>query len=428
MARPELNWNGTTSPKAAFGGDLDDQLLPEWLRQMADQVDLDALIDVVVRRDVEVAFPTYANDDAFVGHLRASVTENVQMLQHVLCGRVRLSQVRLSQPLAFGAVQAELHIPQTSLQRSYRVGFFEMWEAWVLQVSDCARRCDVSREETVAALTQLTRMIFGYQHNVASQVADNYARAEEALGRSRATVRRQLIQGLLDGDESFLTQSDVATIGYDFSAHHLAVLLAHASAAEAARVATDLRAATPLTHALVHPLTLRSSVVWLARTGPWTATATDKVRNVLIGAGMVAAIGSSEAGLGGFRNGLDQARSVERVRSAWSTDDTPMVLEHAQVSLEILLSQDEDQARAFVRRELRALATNSIESTRLCETLEASFRFGSHVAAASHLGVHEHTVRNRLHRVETILEHDVAARRTEIEVALRLRRVLEAQL
>ena len=413
---------GETLPE--LGWCPDDPLLPDWVRQLADEVDLEELTEAVVKRDIKVAFPTYATDSAFVGHLRASVRENVQVLQHVLCGRVRLSDVRLTQPLAFGAVQAELHIPQTSLQRSYRVGFFEMWEAWSARMADHVEWCGMPREQSVAALIQLTRMIFGYQHHVATQVADNYARAEEALGRSRSTVRRQLIQGVLDGDENFLTQSDLITIGYDFSAHHLAVLLPDVGAGTATKWLSQLRAVIAVSHSLVHPLALRTSIIWLARNAAWTPTAMEGVHDALTRAGVPASMSSSEAGLTGFRNVLDQARAVERIRSALSPETAPTVVQYEQVSLEILLSQDEDQARAFIQRELKSLAASTTESARLCETLEASFRHSSHVAAASHLGIHEHTVRNRLHRVETILGHDVAARRTEIEVALRLRRML----
>ena len=72
--------------------------LPDWAREAADDVDLRVLCDVVVRRDIEVAFPSYAEDQEFVDHLTASVRENLRTLQDVLCGRMRLTDVRLRQP------------------------------------------------------------------------------------------------------------------------------------------------------------------------------------------------------------------------------------------------------------------------------------------------------------------------------------------
>ena len=99
-------------------------------------------------------------------------------------------------------------------------------------------------------------------------------------------------------------------------------------------------------------------------------------------------------------------------------------MKYADAGLEILLLQDDDLARTFVASELGELAAESAEAARLRDTLEASFRFGSHVAAAEHLQLHEHTVRNRLHRAEELLGHSLQERRTELQVAVRLVRLL----
>lgn len=58
---------------------------------------------------------------------------------------------------------------------------------------------------------------------------------------------------------------------------------------------------------------------------------------------------------------------------------------------------------------------------RLRHTVLASFALGSHVQTAQELGVHEHIVRNRLRRVEELLGHSLNERRTELQIALRLR-------
>ena len=117
--------------------------LPGWVRETAAGVDLEALCERVVVRDISVAFPDLAGDDGFADHLRASVRENLSLLQQVLTGRLPLAAVRLEQPLAFARVQAELRIPQTALQRSYRVGFAIMWEAWAEQLQVAAEASDV---------------------------------------------------------------------------------------------------------------------------------------------------------------------------------------------------------------------------------------------------------------------------------------------
>ena len=81
----------------------------------------------------------------------------------------------------------------------------------------------------------------------------------------------------------------------------------------------------------------------------------------------------------------------------------------------------------FTERVRKVLAMAREEAARLRETLEASFRLGSHVSAAEHLQLHEHTVRNRLHRAEEHLGHPLSERRTELQVALRLQRLLSGR-
>src|SRR3712207_6303951 len=124
------------------------------------------------------------------------------------------------------------------------------------------------------------------------------------------------------------------------------------------------------------------------------------------------------------REAHQQAQDVERVRTAWGRAAAPRVLQHADVALEIMLLRDPERGRRFVRTELGPLAEDTAEAARLRETLQASFRLGSHVAAAEHLQLHEHTVRNRLHRAEEHLGHPLTERRTELQVALRLQRLL----
>jgi hypothetical protein len=390
---------------------------------MAAAVDLQELGERVVVRDIAVAFPRLTGDAEFTEHLRASVRENLQALQQVLCGRLALAHVRLMQPLEFGRVQARLRIPQTALQRSYRVGFFTMWQEWSQRLCAVAEAADVPREEALHALAQLTVTIFDYQDHVASQVAEQYARADEALGRSRAHVRQGLVREILRGATS-LPPSDLLTLDYDLEACHLAVVLPGTAEGTAVQLTIGLRGATGVRQSLVHPLDLRRTAVWLGHPAGWRADTLRRLREALGAVGVEASLGEPRPGLAGFREALEQAQEVERVRAAWGRGQAPRVLEHGDVSLEILLLRDPDRARVFVRTELGPLAEDTPEAARLRETLDASFRLGTHVAAAEHLRMHEHTVRNRLHRAEEHLGRPVQERRTELEVALRLLRVL----
>lgn len=49
------------------------------------------------------------------------------------------------------------------------------------------------------------------------------------------------------------------------------------------------------------------------------------------------------------------------------------------------------------------------------------------MAAAEHLQLHEHTVRNRLQKAEQLLGRPLQERRTELQVAIRLVRLLNGR-
>ena len=381
----------------------------------------------MVARDLAAAFPQLAHDEEFVEHLRASARENLTAIRAVVCGHIALEDVSLDQPLAFAALQARLRIPQTALQHSYRVGFLTKWEEWSREVRAYAEQAEVPRAEATAVLADLASVLFGYQDHVASQVAETYARADDALSRSRGHVRQALVRELLRGQAVSLPPSDVLTLDYDLALSHLVVLLPVMPAGAASQLLLGLRAATRVRNTLVHPLSLSSTAIWLASPHAWSRPAVAALREVLERTSVTASLSEPATGLAGFRGALVQAQQVQRVRQAWGQASAPLVLQHAEVRLEVLLLGDLERAEAFVAAELGPLAQQTQEAERLRDTLEASFRYGSHVATAEHLRLHEHTVRNRLHKAEEQLGHAVNERGTELQVALRLQRLLTTQ-
>ena len=402
----------------------DERQVPRWVREVAQDFDVDALIDTIIGCCLRVAFPNHIGDDEFRGHLTASTRANARCLRSVIAGDIALEDVYLEQVLSFATVQAQLRIPQKSMQRSYRVSFFTMWEAWTRYLRQVIADRDIDRDEAALALQLLTQTILGYHDFVASQVAETYTRDYEALNRSRAHMRRSLVKDILREESGALAASDTAILSYDLSSRHIAVVLPALAEGAATQLSVGMRAAVSCQHSLVYPLTLSSTVVWLGRIGEWKRTVLDALDAVLAEAGVVATLGGPHAGIDGFRTTLNEALDAERIRSAWGDSGAPAVVHHDDVGLEILLMRDLDRARQFVERELGPLARDTVEATRLRETLEASFRFGSHVSAAEHLQLHEHTVRNRLHKVEELLGHSMAERRTELQVAARLIRLL----
>lgn len=402
----------------------DNRPLPEWVRTLARDFDADGVVEGIIGRCVAIAFPTHAHDDDFRAALTASTRANARALRSVVAGEIALEDVYLSEVLSFAKVQAQLRIPQKSMQRSYRISFFTMWEAWSARLRDCVVARNIDRDEAMLAEQLLTQTILAYQDFVASQVAETYTRDYEALNRSRAHMRRSLVKDVLRGEGDALSGSDAAILAYELGGRHIAVLLPTVAEGAATQLAVGMRAAVSCQSSLVYPLTLNSTVVWLGRIGEWKRAMFEQLDRVLGEAGVPASVSGSHPGVDGFRTTLQEAADAERIRAAWDRPGAPTVVHHNDVGLEILLMRDPRLARQFVERELGPLALDTVDAARLRETLEASFRFGSHVAAAEYLQLHEHTVRNRLHKAEELLGHPMGERRTELQVAARLMRLL----
>ncbi|WP_148575541.1 PucR family transcriptional regulator [Nocardioides caldifontis] len=398
--------------------------MPERFRGHLESLSIEGLVDEVLQRCTAAAFSEHAHDAEFVERLRASISQNAYALRDVLVGRASLDEVELDKVLEFASTQARLRIPQKAMQRSYRVSFLSQWEIWAHHLRDALVGTEVSTEEALDLLSRLTRAILTYQDHVASRVADTYTRDQDALNRSRAHVRKNLVRDVLRGEAGSLSASDLALLAYPLDAHHVAVLLPEMPEGAASQLADGLRSAGRCPHSLTYALTLGSTVVWLGRLDPWPQAALTAVVEALERVGAVATVSNPARGADGFVTALRQARDAERVREAWPPEESPAVVRYSDANLEILLLRDEALARAFVETELGPLGRSTNEATRLRDTLEASFRFGSHVAAAEHLQLHEHTVRNRLHKAEELLGHPLQERRTELQVAIRLVRLL----
>lgn len=400
-------------------------MLAAWAVDITDRLDLQELQELVVRRDLEMAFPDRATNKQFVSALRASVEENLGLLRRVLNGSLPLDDVSVERPLVLGVLQAQLHIPQAAMQRSYRVGFSVMWEAWVTALVDGAPPTPTSTDHAlVEQVIELTRLIQDYQDRVAVQVAQRLSAEEHALAASRTHVRYRLIQSVLADTEVLLSPADLTTIGYPFGLHHVAVQLPRTAEAAADRIATGLAEATGARHTLTLPRELTSCTVWVGRASAWTTEQRAALWECLTRLDVAATIGEPGSGLDGFRESWTQAEEAEVIRAALAPELATPRLSYADVSLEVLLLRDRDRAARFVANELGELAKDNPNAARLRQTVAASYRLDSHVATAAYLHVHEHTVRNRLHKAEELLGHPLTVRSTEVQVALRLVRLL----
>lgn len=424
MSRPSLIADHVGASAAPFNLWTDDGELPDWVNESAASFPVADVLDVVVPRCISHAFPEHMDDDEFRDRLRRSVAANANALRSVMAGDLPLEEVYLAEVLELAATQAQLRVPQKAIHRSYRVSFFTMLEAWTEHVAAAADERGVDPDEARRANKLVTQTVLSYQDFIAGQVADTYTRDYEMLSRSRAHMRRNLIRDLIDTDDDSVSGFDAAILGYELSDSHIAILLPATPEGAANHLAARLRQSTSCRGTLVYPVTLTSTAIWLGRIGAWTDEARERVRDHLEADSIVASMGESLEGITGFRNSLAQARNTERIRAAWGSQSSRCCLRFADVALEVLLLQNRDFATTFTERELGPLAQDTAEAARLRDTIEASARLGSHVAVADFLNLHEHTVRNRLTKAESMLGRSISSRTTEIQVAVRLAKLL----
>ena len=397
--------------------------MPVWGRACLEDSSLHALAAEITNKHLDGIFLKYSKDPEFVSRLQASVWGNLNNLRGILLGHLSLRDIEIADPELFASIQAKMGIPSSSLQKTYRIGFFMMWEKWSQFLISEANSAGIPAEASLSSLANLAEVIFGYQHHVASLVADAHAVTDEANRQSRGHLRQRLIRELLQGSET-LTNTDILTIGYDLDVNHLAICLPYTSEEECTKLVAICREVTSANHVLIFSYSLTSTFIFIGKYESWTDSQLAKLRDSFEQSEIVASFGCVETGARGMKASFAQAERAEGIRAAKGIRYKHVTASYSDLNLEILLMQDSDSAAEFVRRELGELAEPGERSWRLCETLEAWFRLGSHVAAAEELELHEHTVRNRLRKVEEILGRGLNVRSTELRAALRLRPLL----
>jgi DNA-binding PucR family transcriptional regulator len=102
------------------------------------------------------------------------------------------------------------------------------------------------------------------------------------------------------------------------------------------------------------------------------------------------------------------------------------VTRYEHVALAALASEDIDHAREFVRSELGPLIGTGEQLLRLSSTLQVYLEENmSPLRAAQRLGVHEHTVTNRIRSAQELLPRPIDQRSSELLVVLRLVRLAQ---
>jgi hypothetical protein len=306
-----------------------------------------------------------------------------------------------------GAQQAaRLGAPLSSLLSGYRAGHAAQWEAWFDLVEQHAETAD----ERKALAERGSRFFFAYADLLSRFVTEEYSRERDRIIRSHEQRRVNLVRELLNDADV-----DPRILEYDVERYHVGTIVWGPEAADAAR---DL--AKQLNRRLLLVGVIDETWwAWLGSTEPLDDRTSNALGCFQPPPDTRLALGAEGSGIEGFRRTHRQAVTAQRA----ALGSAAPITRYEDIALEALAAKDEDEARDFIRRELRDLDDDDPRSRRLRETLRAYFRAGQNAAAtAATLGLHEQTVAQRLRAVEERIGRPVPARRAELETALRLRR------
>jgi hypothetical protein len=298
-----------------------------------------------------------------------------------------------------------------TLLSAFRSAQMILWESWFCIIEDSP---DLRGDERRELLTRGSNFFFRYADLLSDYVTVT-AQTEIAQLRGNSEQRRyRAIRGLLEG-EPLPASPDLQL---DLDQHHLGLFAWGERGEEATRELTALLDRRLL---IVSPLQ-GSWWGWISGARPFEPHEERALERFRPPPSAGLALGLPNHGAAGFRATHRQAQ-----RARWfATPDAPVLIRYADVAVESLASENREDARTFVERELGAIDDESAISRRIRETLAAYFAAEHNAAsAAATLGVHQQTVANRLRAAEERLGRPVGSRRLELELALRLRAALD---
>ena len=348
--------------------------------------------------------------------LARATLEKLETLAQLARRTITLDEVTAQAALAFAAEVGRQGISEQILERSYRIGTEALWNSWMAIVErHCARTGDPVADVVRASIP----ILFGF---VDRMLFVSLASYHEAVAQRHQTIeyrRIRLVEQLLDGTLAEPGTSAEALLGYTFARHHLAAVLDAGESADNQRLADELKRACHAADLLLLERRGAPTELWLGLRSQMTGSMRAALEARTVSTGRRIAFGDVAPGLDGFRASIATARDAARIQTMLS-NDAPQVLWADDVRVEMLALHNPAGARALVRSMLGTALERGLLTGRVRETLDAWLVSGSYVGAASVLGVHEQTVRQRLRRLEDALGRSLHDRRTELHVALRL--------
>ncbi len=304
---------------------------------------------------------------------------------------------------------ARYDVPLNTAIWVYRVGHKAQWETWYRLVG----RAVADGPDRVALHEAGSDFFFAYADRISAWVTEEYTRERDLMMRDLEQRRTLVVRELLAG-----SSPDTGWLDYPFEAEHLAVVASGPAARK-----TLMELAHALDRRLLTVLAEHETYwAWLATTRAEPVPLDETVKDTMLAVEATVAIGGRRSGVEGFRQSHTEALAAHRVARVRGSGLTL----YEDVTVEVMALDDPDRARQFVQRQLGELAGPSPRAAKLRDTLTVYYASGHNAAAtATRLEIHEQTVANRLAAVERLTGASVGEHRAELEIAVRLRPLLD---
>ncbi len=343
------------------------------------------------------------SEDWFWSVLTRSLAANLPGFLKALGGDRRLPDALPGATTELARAAARRGVPLADLFQIMRAAQGPFWENWQRLFADLG--VDDATRGRLA--DEAMRFTISYQDWITSQISAVY-RAELESGGDH---RLPLIAAVLSGGAV-----SGRALGYDLELEHVAAVASGPDRREVlAAIAESL--GRYLLSVAPDPETAWG---WIGGQQPLGVEGIHRVESIVPPAGTSVALGEPLRGPEGFRESHRQAVIARSV----ATGDP--VTRYRDVALQAALVRAPEAARAFARRELDPLGDGE-RGERLRSTLRALFATGNGASAAAAMGVSPRTVTNRIAEIEQALGCPMHTRRTELDVALRLERLLVAR-
>ena len=245
---------------------------------------------------------------------------------------------------------------------------------------------------------------------LSGELVRGYGEERERWVRSAAAVRAQVVDSVLDGDTIDLEQAS-RRLGYELRQPSRVAFWSDdgrerldTALATLERAASQFLGLAGRRPPLLVPRARLCLAGWIGWRGEGeTMDLASAHLDVQAFPTVLAAFGSAASGVAGFARSHREAVYARRI--AQLTEQRPgSVTSYENVALAALASTDVDQAREFVAAELGPLIIDDDHSRRLCATLRIYLEENlSPSRAARRLGVHEHTITNRIRAAQELL-------------------------